>query len=152
MMAIRHLAPCCWIMGVLMASAALAPSTAFVLSEATRPHNNHPCCCCPQISLSSSVLLFMHHTEDFDHEIVGDDAGGVVIEDLAWRVEQLRLEEQNKQRFLKAKARFLPYEECMYTKSSCMMNKKGFHEQILLDPFSFIEECGRILWLEYMLA
>ena len=37
---------------------------------------------------------------------------GVVIEDLNWRVEKLRLEEQNKNRFLKAKPRFLPYDEC----------------------------------------
>eukprot|EP00536_Pseudo-nitzschia_multiseries_P003142 jgi/Psemu1/252376/estExt_Genewise1Plus.C_470005 len=37
---------------------------------------------------------------------------GVVLEDLSWRVEKLRLEEANKRRFLKAGPRFLPYEEC----------------------------------------
>lgn len=37
---------------------------------------------------------------------------GVVIEDLNWRVEKLRLEEANKRRFLKSGPRFLPYEEC----------------------------------------
>lgn len=37
---------------------------------------------------------------------------GVMIDDLTWRVEKLRLEEQNRRRFLKAKPRFLPYEEC----------------------------------------
>jgi len=37
---------------------------------------------------------------------------GVVIEDLNWRVEKLRLEEANTRRFLKAGPRFLPYEEC----------------------------------------
>ena len=37
---------------------------------------------------------------------------GVIIDDLSWRIERLRLEEQNRQRFLKARPRFLPYEEC----------------------------------------
>lgn len=37
---------------------------------------------------------------------------GVVLEDLSWRVEKLRLEEANKRRFLKSRPRFLPYEEC----------------------------------------
>ena len=37
---------------------------------------------------------------------------GVIINDLSWRIERLRLEEQNRQRFLKARPRFLPYEEC----------------------------------------
>lgn len=40
------------------------------------------------------------------------DTAGIVMEDLAWRVEKLRLEEQNIKRFLKAKPVFLPYEEC----------------------------------------
>eukprot|EP00977_Amphora_coffeiformis_P009730 scaffold2243_cov165-Amphora_coffeaeformis.AAC.10 len=40
------------------------------------------------------------------------DTGAVMIEELSWRVEKMRLEEQNKQRFLKARPRFLPYEEC----------------------------------------
>lgn len=42
--------------------------------------------------------------------LIGDSA--VVLEDLDWRVEKLRLEEQNTQRFLKAGPRFLPYDEC----------------------------------------
>jgi hypothetical protein len=53
--------------------------------------------------------------EEFEQElgeIVGEDAGGVVVEDLLWRVERLRLEEQNTKRFLKAGPRFLPYDEC----------------------------------------
>ena len=37
---------------------------------------------------------------------------GVVLEDLNWRIEKLRLEEANKRRFLKSGPRFLPYEEC----------------------------------------
>ena len=40
------------------------------------------------------------------------DAPSVVLEDLNWRVEKLRLEEANKRRFLKSRPRFLPYEEC----------------------------------------
>ena len=53
-----------------------------------------------------------HHTE-YD-TVLGDicDSGGEVLHDLSWRVEKLRLEEQNIQRFLKARPRFLPYQEC----------------------------------------
>lgn len=39
------------------------------------------------------------------------EKAGVVIEGLNWRVEQLRLEEANKRRFLKAKPVFLPYDQ-----------------------------------------
>ena len=54
---------------------------------------------------------------DYDMEpvFVADVRGrpaGVVIEDLSWRVEKLRLEEANTRRFLKAGPRFLPYDEC----------------------------------------
>lgn len=54
--------------------------------------------------------------DDFDLEPVfaADVRGrpaGVVLEDLDWRVEKLRLEEANKRRFLKSGPRFLPYEE-----------------------------------------
>jgi hypothetical protein len=48
-------------------------------------------------------------------ELVADVRGrpaGVVMQDLNWRVEKLRLEEANTRRFLKAGPRFLPYEEC----------------------------------------
>jgi hypothetical protein len=41
----------------------------------------------------------------------GADAG-LLLKDLYWRVEKLRLEEENTKRFLKAKPRFLPYGDC----------------------------------------
>lgn len=47
--------------------------------------------------------------------LIGDDFGGeenVIIEDLSWRVEKMRLEEANTRRFLKSKPRYLPYDEC----------------------------------------
>jgi hypothetical protein len=49
-----------------------------------------------------------------DNTVLGEiyDTSGVVLRDLSWRVEKLRLEEQNIQRFLKARPRFLPYNEC----------------------------------------
>jgi len=52
--------------------------------------------------------------EEMDAEEFGDDwdTGGAQLEDLNWRVEKLRLEEQNTRRFLKSKPRFLPYEDC----------------------------------------
>ena len=48
--------------------------------------------------------------DDFGEEDL--EGAGVVLEDLDWRVEKLRLEEANTRRFLKAKPRFLPYDEC----------------------------------------
>jgi hypothetical protein len=54
------------------------------------------------------------YVEESSNNDFGDDFGdtsGVLIEDLSWRVEKQRLEERNKKRFLKAKPRFLPYED-----------------------------------------
>ena len=48
--------------------------------------------------------------DDFGEEDL--EGPGVMLEDLNWRVEKLRLEEANTRRFLKAKPRFLPYDEC----------------------------------------
>jgi hypothetical protein len=52
--------------------------------------------------------------DDGEEEEIGEnsDTSGILLEDLSWRVEKLRLEERNKQRFLKAGPRFLPYEQC----------------------------------------
>jgi hypothetical protein len=52
--------------------------------------------------------------EDYDNVELGEvlDTVGIVLDDLSWRVEKVRLEEQNIQRFLKARPRFLPYNEC----------------------------------------
>lgn len=47
-----------------------------------------------------------------DFEEADLQVAGVIINDLSWRVEKLRLEEQNRQQFLKARPRFLPYKEC----------------------------------------
>lgn len=58
----------------------------------------------------SSVSSNSDCEADFCEEDFGDS--GVVMEDLAWRIEKLRLEEANTRRFLKAKPVFLPYKEC----------------------------------------
>ena len=57
--------------------------------------------------------------DDYDYDLepayaadVRGRPAGVVLEDLNWRVEKLRLEEANTRRFLKAGPRFLPYGEC----------------------------------------
>jgi hypothetical protein len=70
-------------------------------------------------SVWSTVILSVNvddedfvEESDFGEGDVGDDSG-VTIEDLNWRVQKLRLEEENKRRFLKAKPRFLPYDDCM---------------------------------------
>ena len=58
--------------------------------------------------------LFMV-VEEEEEEVLGDgdlDSPGTVIEDLSWRVAKLRLEEANRKRFLKARPRYLPYDEC----------------------------------------
>jgi hypothetical protein len=68
---------------------------------------------------TTGILSVNVHDEDFGEEEssdfgegdVGDDSGAT-IEDLNWRVQKLRLEEENKRRFLKAKPRFLPYDDC----------------------------------------
>ena len=64
---------------------------------------------------SASFAAAAAAAADLDDNIVlGEiyDTGGVLLQDLSWRVEKLRLEEQNIQRFLKARPRFLPYNEC----------------------------------------
>eukprot|EP00978_Attheya_sp_CCMP212_P020343 scaffold58077_cov47-Attheya_sp.AAC.1 len=62
------------------------------------------------------VVQKMMDGDDFceDDELgEGDlDTPSVMLDDLNWRVEKLRLEEQNIQRFLKSGPRHLPYEEC----------------------------------------
>ena len=66
------------------------------------------------------ALLMASEAKDTDEENKDDDDDdgdslgepGVVLNDLDWRVEKLRLEEQNTERFLRAPARFLPYDEC----------------------------------------
>ena len=60
-----------------------------------------------------------HEDEDDNGDKRFDDFGeadlqeaGVLMDDLYWRVEKLRLEESNIRRFLRAKPVYLPYEEC----------------------------------------
>jgi hypothetical protein len=54
-----------------------------------------------------------HGANSFDDFCEEDlQNAGVLIDDLNWRVEKLRLEESNTRRFLKAKPVYLPYEEC----------------------------------------
>jgi len=62
----------------------------------------------------SRIVAFLAFLEEEAEDEFGEDldTGSCVFEDLNWRVEKLRLEEQNTQRFLKARPRFLPYEEC----------------------------------------
>lgn len=75
------------------------------------------CRLCPHGELS----LIRRSMTDGDLDEIGDelgdfgedlDTGGVLIDDLSWRVEKLRLEEQNTKRFLRAQPRFLSYEDC----------------------------------------
>ena len=57
----------------------------------------------------------MMEGDDFCEDELGEgdlDTPSVMLDDLNWRVEKLRLEEQNIQRFLKSGPRHLPYEEC----------------------------------------
>lgn len=86
----------------------------------TVAHSFVPCFLAPV----SRKFTFEHRVSDKEGseigagEIIPDfgeadlQVAGVMIEDLSWRIERLRLEEQNRQRFLKARPRFLPYEEC----------------------------------------
>jgi hypothetical protein len=66
----------------------------------------------PTFRQSSSQLAFDYNeNSDFGEEEVGDGSGSI-IEDLNWRVDKLRLEEENTKRFLRAGPRFLPYDDC----------------------------------------
>lgn len=62
-----------------------------------------------------SFALNLAEEDDSENEMYGGadlDTPSVVLEDLSWRVEKLRLEEANKKRFLKSRPVFLPYDEC----------------------------------------
>lgn len=66
-----------------------------------------------------SSTLRMVEDDDSDYDSDGEsyeggdlDTPSIVLEDLSWRVDKLRLEEANKKRFLKSRPIFLPYEEC----------------------------------------
>lgn len=57
----------------------------------------------------------IYEDNDLENETFGEGEldssadGGIVLKDLNWRVENLRLEEQHKKRFLKSRPRSLPY-------------------------------------------
>eukprot|EP00521_Asterionellopsis_glacialis_P012874 CAMPEP_0195308734 /NCGR_PEP_ID=MMETSP0707-20130614/38380_1 /TAXON_ID=33640 /ORGANISM="Asterionellopsis glacialis, Strain CCMP134" /LENGTH=174 /DNA_ID=CAMNT_0040373017 /DNA_START=309 /DNA_END=833 /DNA_ORIENTATION=+ len=68
----------------------------------------------PDLFFSSSQLRMAEDDSegsDTESQEFGD-GDFEVLNDLSWRVEKLRLEEQNTKRFLKAPARYLPYDEC----------------------------------------
>jgi len=50
--------------------------------------------------------------DDQEEDLSSRPADNLDFDDLLWRVEKVRLEEANKQRFLKSGPRFLPYEQC----------------------------------------
>lgn len=56
----------------------------------------------------SAIFSYQNDAEFFKRIEQSPD----LLNDLTWRVEKMRLEEQNTKRFLKAGPRFLPYEEC----------------------------------------
>ncbi|CAJ1967184.1 unnamed protein product [Cylindrotheca closterium] len=62
-------------------------------------------------SSDSSSSSSSSSSNDEEMSCFGDSS--VMIPDLDWRVQKLRLEEENKKRFLRAGPRFLPYEEAM---------------------------------------
>lgn len=50
--------------------------------------------------------------DDDDENEEEDESDSMLNDDINWRVEKLRLEEANTRRFLKARPRFLPYDDC----------------------------------------
>jgi len=68
----------------------------------------------PGLFFSSSQLRMAEDNSEGNYTESQDYGDGdlEVLNDLSWRVEKLRLEEQNTKRFLKAPARYLPYDEC----------------------------------------
>ena len=95
-----------WLIGFLP-----SPAASFGPYFTAIPSNNHR-----HINIKPSrIMLFESIVKGGEFCDFGEEdlqVAGVVIEDLSWRVHKLRLEEENKKRFLKAKPRFLPYEEC----------------------------------------
>lgn len=102
------------IMSSLLLCLWIPPSCAFTVSSFSHPGRK---------GLKKEQKRFLKMTaqpEDIEEEessICGDGeldtpSPYIVLKDLSWRVEKLRLEEANKRRFLKAGPRFLPYDEC----------------------------------------
>jgi len=52
------------------------------------------------------------YVEIGEEDLVIGNVPGVTIDGLDWRVTRLKLEEENKKRFLRSKPRYLPYDEC----------------------------------------
>lgn len=65
-------------------------------------------------SLNATVSFQCDEDEGSGGTNIGDedDNKGVLLQDLTWRVQRLRLEEAHVQRFLKSGPKFLPYEQC----------------------------------------
>jgi hypothetical protein len=68
---------------------------------------------------SATNLTMMTVNNDFiDIDGIGNDENNerllnsALMDDLSWRVQKLRLEEENTKRFLRSGPRFLPYEDC----------------------------------------
>lgn len=71
--------------------------------------------CISHLSNIGHTLRMTNAEEDSDFEEIDEehpDYPSVVLDDLSWRVEKLRLEEANTKHFLKSRPVFLPYEEC----------------------------------------
>ena len=95
-----------WLVGFL-----LSPAASFGPALTSIPSYNY----CHVNNRPSRIMLFESIVKGGEFCDFGEEdlqVAGIVIEDLSWRVHKLRLEEENKKRFLKAKPRFLPYEEC----------------------------------------
>jgi hypothetical protein len=95
-----------------------------------------------------------NHLDEEDDEddeplstLVADFRGrpaGVVIEDLNWRVERLKLEEANTRRFLKSGPRFLPYEECRKWVQAWGNRWSSAQEWCVLSLYIALLQCRRI--------
>jgi hypothetical protein len=85
-------------------------STAAAATPPTSKHSKEDVCQRLLMVVNDNVEDDANSYDDFGEEDLQN--AGVLIDDLNWRVEKLRLEESNTRRFLKAKPVYLPYHEC----------------------------------------
>lgn len=106
---------------LLLLTPSLKHVSSFILPEtrtldSSIPQALRPCTCALELfaEIKGGAEEHQYEEENAKGDFSEGDLGvaGMLLEDLSWRVERLRLEEANTRSFLKAKPRFLPYDEC----------------------------------------
>ena len=99
---------------VLLAAGIVQGFNAPTFLNSVRPRPSRRIAMTKSDEVESEENPFFEDEDEEESEVSSgfDDNTGVVLDDLNWRVAKLKLEEANTRRFLKAKPRYLPYDEC----------------------------------------